>query len=78
MLITYFNLIYYILSARIMITRQNQFLITVTTGKIMLTISRIPVFDVKYRGCSSAGRALEWHSRGRGFDPPRLHITLLD
>jgi hypothetical protein len=25
------------------------------------------------RGCSSVGRALEWHSRGKGFDPPHLH-----
>ena len=25
------------------------------------------------RGCSSVGRALEWHSRGQGFDSPRLH-----
>ena len=25
------------------------------------------------RGISSAGRALEWHSRGQGFDPPILH-----
>ena len=25
------------------------------------------------RGCSSLGRALEWHSRGKGFDPPHLH-----
>ena len=24
-------------------------------------------------GRSSVGRALEWHSRGQGFDPPRLH-----
>ena len=24
-------------------------------------------------GCSSPGRALEWHSRGKGFDPPHLH-----
>ena len=24
-------------------------------------------------GRSSLGRALEWHSRGKGFDPPRLH-----
>ena len=24
-------------------------------------------------GCSSTGRALEWHSRGKGFDPPHLH-----
>ncbi len=25
------------------------------------------------RGRSSVGRALEWHSRGQGFDSPRLH-----
>ena len=25
------------------------------------------------RGHSSVGRALEWHSRGRGFDSPWLH-----
>ena len=24
-------------------------------------------------GCSSVGRALEWHSRGQGFDSPQLH-----
>ncbi len=24
-------------------------------------------------GRSSVGRALEWHSRGRQFDPDRLH-----
>jgi hypothetical protein len=24
-------------------------------------------------GCSSSGRALEWHSRGKGFDSPQLH-----
>src|SRR5215212_8623874 len=24
-------------------------------------------------GRSSVGRALEWHSRGQGFDSPRLH-----
>ena len=24
-------------------------------------------------GCGAAGSALEWHSRGQGFDPPQLH-----
>ena len=24
-------------------------------------------------GCSSVGRALDWQSRGQGFDPPQLH-----
>lgn len=28
---------------------------------------------VRTWGCSSFGRALEWHSRGRGFDSPHLH-----
>ena len=27
----------------------------------------------RLRGRSSVGRALEWHSRGQGFDSPRLH-----
>ena len=27
----------------------------------------------KARGHSSAGRALAWHARGQGFDPPCLH-----
>ena len=26
------------------------------------------------RGISSVGRALEWHSRGQGFEPPILHL----
>ena len=25
------------------------------------------------RGCSSVGRALAWHARGQGFNPPQLH-----
>src|SRR5213592_3881107 len=29
--------------------------------------------DVSARGCSSAGRALESHSRGQGFESPQLH-----
>ena len=29
-------------------------------------------------GRSSAGRALDWQSRGQGFDPPRLHHAFLD
>jgi hypothetical protein len=27
-------------------------------------------------GRSSVGRAREWHSRGQGFDPPRLHCSV--
>ena len=38
----------------------------------------IPIPDLQsqtsFWGCSSAGRAREWHSRGRGFDPLQLHI----
>ena len=29
--------------------------------------------DVRIWGYSSAGRALEWHSRGQRFDPAYLH-----
>jgi hypothetical protein len=32
-----------------------------------------PCAPVPWRGHSSVGRALEWHSRGQGFDSPRLH-----
>src|SRR2546425_12445376 len=32
------------------------------------------LFRSIYRGRSSVGRAREWHSRGQGFDPPRLHV----
>ncbi len=28
------------------------------------------IFELTFRGYSSAGRALEWHSRGQEFDPP--------
>ena len=34
------------------------------------------VFPVAW-GRSSAGRALDWQSRGQGFDPPRLHHCIL-
>ena len=32
-----------------------------------------PIRARRVRGRSSAGRALQWHCRGQGFDPPRLH-----
>jgi hypothetical protein len=36
-----------------------------------------PIFGAPFRywGYSSVGRALEWHSRGQGFDSPYLHQT---
>jgi hypothetical protein len=36
------------------------------TGSFLSTRTRM-------RGCSSAGRALQSHCRGQGFDPPQLH-----
>ena len=30
---------------------------------------------IDFRGYSSVGRALEWHSRGQRFDPAYLHIV---
>src|SRR3546814_17950267 len=32
----------------------------------------------RYRGRSSAWRALQWHCIGQGFDPPRLHQSFND
>ena len=40
---------------------------------IIIRHSEITLQSVKPWGCSSLGRALEWHSRGKGFDPPHLH-----
>ena len=50
---------------------------------MILFATKLLLFDVQtfitslvYRGQwgrSSVGRALEWHSRGRQFDPDRLH-----
>ena len=37
-------------------------------ASIMIIISHIV-----FRGYSSVGRALEWHSRGQGFESPYLH-----
>ena len=37
---------------------------------------RVPVSYFFARGRSSAGRALDWQSRGQGFDPPRLHPSI--
>ena len=31
-------------------------------------------YTIVVRGYSSVGRALEWHSRGQGFDSPYLHF----
>ena len=33
------------------------------------------VQTAQFRGSSSAGRALDWQSRGRGFEPHLLHST---
>ncbi len=34
----------------------------------------MPSLAADARGCSSIGRALAWHARGRGFDPHQLHL----
>jgi hypothetical protein len=33
-------------------------------------IQKLLIFTDVFRGYSSDGRALEWHSRGQEFDPP--------
>ena len=39
-------------------------------------INSVPT-ELNIWGYSSAGRALEWHSRGQRFDPAYLHHTLV-
>ncbi len=48
------------------------------TGRTMeerglIFVSDSVIIDDVPRGRSSVGRVLEWHSRGRRFDPDRLH-----
>ena len=47
-------------------------------SKTQSTYSLTEAFRLYYNahvvwGCSSSGRALDWQSRGKGFDPPHLH-----
>ena len=41
--------------------------------KLLAQLRIFPYSISSSRGRSSAGRALDWQSRGQGFDPPRLH-----
>ncbi len=41
--------------------------------KVLASKKVFPYSISSSRGRSSAGRALDWQSRGQGFDPPRLH-----
>ena len=40
---------------------------------LLITPCERPMTSVLFRGHSSVGRAREWHSRGRRFDPAWLH-----
>tara|TARA_B110001454_G_scaffold71701_1_gene69668 strand:- start:114 stop:344 length:231 start_codon:yes stop_codon:yes gene_type:complete len=54
----------------------NLFLGESLVEKINLQLSifvKYRSFVKENRGYSSAGRALEWHSRGQRFDPAYLH-----
>ena len=57
-------------------TKGNLFLGESWVEKINLRLSFLDknnIFIKEKRGYSSAGRALEWHSRGQRFDPAYLH-----
>ena len=41
--------------------------------KLLEQLRIFPYSISSSRGRSSAGRALDWQSRGQGFDSPRLH-----
>ena len=54
--------------------RQSQFVDTrYTLGYTWWFLATAFCCSAGTRGRSSVGRALEWHSRGQGFDSPRLH-----
>lgn len=42
-------------------------------ARILLQFTKFCATIIRLWGHSSVGRALEWHSRGKGFDPPHLH-----
>jgi hypothetical protein len=54
-------------------------LYSIIPRKLQLLFALIPFANIcilknsQIWGCSSAGRAPEWHSGGQGFDPPQLH-----
>ena len=49
-------------------------MIILAKKKKLLAICKILWYTIKVTwGCSSLGRALEWHSRGSRFDPDHLH-----
>ena len=41
--------------------------------KFLRQTQKLRIVSLVAWGRSSAGRALDWQSRGQGFDPPRLH-----
>lgn len=45
-------------------------------ARILLQFTKFCATIITLWGHSSVGRALEWHSRGKGFDPPHLHQKL--
>ncbi len=65
------------------IYRSHVFCNTYCTSFFEKTIDKSASFDIidsvpnelNIWGYSSAGRALEWHSRGQRFDPAYLHQT---
>ncbi len=44
-------------------------------NRFLLALVQIMCYYNLAWGYSSVGRALEWHSRGQGFDSPYLHQT---
>ena len=42
-------------------------------GQSLAIILKISYIRIRIRAVSSAGRALEWHSRGQRFDPATVH-----
>ena len=49
------------------------FFLTAVISKVKLQCYLRVIVCECFWGCSSVGRAREWHSRGHGFEPRQLH-----
>ena len=58
---------------RVLIDRQGTFIRGALAGCGARNSFGKDLLDQARWGHSSVGRALEWHSRGQGFDSPWLH-----
>jgi hypothetical protein len=45
------------------------------SSRLLTERLQVRILPAEFWGCSSIGRALEWHSRGHRFKPDQLHLS---